>query len=202
MKVYKNSVLTFLLYSLFILAALAIHHLLSPTPFQYVRSFICFGLTPAFILYANHKQLWFRSSLRWVIKLSRRPVLSSILFVMSALASFDLALHLPLSEFVHLFLLGFGAFIYWTPLLLQCSFIQLQNYMRRFLYLMLTSLSFVLYHEASFFFSEGTDAEAFLYTGVMIMIIQLFSLILEWAEDEKENDPVNVKGYFKSISKN
>lgn len=202
MKVYKNSLFTLLLYSLFIITALAIHHLLSSTPFQYVRSTICFGLAPAFILYANHKQLWFRSSLRWIIKLSRRPLLSSTFFVMSVLVSFDLTFHFPLHEYVHLFLLGFGSFIYWAPLLLQCSFIKLQNYMRRFLYLMLTSILFVLYHEASFYFREGTDTEAFLYTGVMIMIIQLFSLIIEWAESERDTDPVNVKGYFKSVSKN
>ncbi|WLR48746.1 hypothetical protein LC065_06070 [Halobacillus litoralis] len=202
MKVYKNFVLTFLLYSLFILAALAIHYLLSPTPFQYVRSIICFGLAPALILYANFKQLWFRSSLRWVIKVSRRPVLSSTIFVVGALASFDLAFHLPLSGIVHLLLLGFGSIIYWAPLLLQCSFIQLQNYMRRFLYLLLTSLLFVLYHEASFYFSGREQSEGFLYTGVMIMLIQLFSLIMEWADAEKDTDPLNVKGYFKSVSKN
>ncbi|WP_394219277.1 hypothetical protein [Halobacillus trueperi] len=201
MKVYKNTV-PFLLYFIFILTALAIHLFLLPAPIQYVRSIICFGLAPACILYANHKQLWFRSSLRWVIRLSRRPILSSFIFIISVLASIDLISHLPLSKFVHLFLIGFGSLIYWAPLLLQCSFIQLQNYMRRFLYLVLTSLLFVLYHEASFYFSERADAEAFLYTGVMIMIIQLFSLIMEWADAEKGTDPINVKGYFKSVSKN
>lgn len=202
MKVYKKSVVPFLLSSIFILAALVVHHLLTPTTFQYLRSIICFGLAPAMIIYANHRQLWFRSSLRWVIKLSRRPFLSSLIFIMGALASFDFAFHLPQSEFIHLFLLGFASFIYWTPLMLQCSFIQLQNYMRRFLYLMLTSLLFVLYHEASIYFTEGADAEAFFYTGVMMMILQLLSLIMEWADAEKGTDPVNVKGYFKSVSKN
>ncbi|GEN53351.1 hypothetical protein [Halobacillus faecis] len=202
MKVYKNFVLPFLLYSLFILAASAIHYLLSPPPFQYVRSIIFFGLAPALILYANDKQLWFRFSLRWVIKVSRRPVLSSILFVAGALVSFDLAFHLPFSQYVHLFLLWFGSFFYWAHLLLQCSFINPPNYMRRFLYIMLTSLLFVLYHEASSYFNGVYESEAFFYTGVMIMIIQLFALIMQWADAEKNTDPVNVKGYFKSVSKN
>ncbi|MCA1012766.1 hypothetical protein [Halobacillus halophilus] len=178
-------------------------NLISDTPsVNLARSFIAFGASPLFILYANQNHLWFRKSFRWLVSSSHLLLSSAFIFFFGVLVSFEAFSIIPggYGFFLHLFLLAVSSVIYWAPLLLSCPFHKSNSFMSRFAYFTLTTLVFFIYHEVAFYYYGSRPSAGFMNAGLAAMLITLFYIITQWANVESHTDRPTVKGYVHSLT--
>lgn len=167
-------------------------------PIEWVRTSVVFALTPAWFLYANHKRLWFRNRLRWMLKLRHHTFFCTVLFTVFVLLSYPALAGTTKGIIIHLVLLTFGSIAYWAPLLISCSFAKSPSFMKRFSFFILTSIFFFVYHQAAFFFNE-LPSKGFLHSGLLVMGITLFILVTQWGRAEQHTDRPTVRGYTEKV---
>ncbi|WP_226581767.1 hypothetical protein [Halobacillus litoralis] len=167
-----------------------------------IRSVTGFGLAPAVLFYGNRHSLWFRRSFRWMVNLSHHLWICAVIFAAGTLISYDLALLFPyqIGLPLHLFTLICCTVIYWSPLLLRSSFQRPLPFIQRFVYLILTTMFFFIYHEAAYSFHNLSSSLTFMTTGTLVMILYLYLFISEWTNAEKKPDRFHVKGYFEKLT--
>ncbi|ARI75866.1 hypothetical protein [Halobacillus mangrovi] len=167
-----------------------------------VRSFCSFIIAPSLILLANRYHLWFRKSLRWVVHLSQRLVLSTFIFFMGTLLSYELSLMIPkgVGYPIHVMLLIICSIVYWAPLILRCTFIKPLSFIHKFGYFTLTTILFFTYHELSYYFYASRPTSGYMYSGMIFMLVTLWLIVFQWSRAEKETDRMTVKGYVHSLT--
>jgi hypothetical protein len=167
------------------------------------RSTISFLIAPCFILIANRYNLWFRRYFRWIVHSSQRLLLSTAVFFVGTLLSFEISFTMPglIGYPLHLIILILSAVIYWSPLLLHCTFRKSLSFMHKFAYFSLTTIIFFAYHETTYYFYGSRPTSGYLYSGLFVMLITLWMIVIHWYESEKETDRMTVEGYFHPLPK-
>ncbi|KHE72622.1 hypothetical protein [Halobacillus sp. BBL2006] len=167
------------------------------------RSTVSFIITPCFILFANRYNLWFRRYLRWVVHYSQRLLQSTAVFFLGTLVSFELSHTMPklIGYPLHMMILLLSAVIYWSPLLLHCTFRKPLSFMHKFAYFSLTTILFFAYHEGTYYFYGSRPISGYLYTGLFVMLITLWLIVVHWYESEKDTDRMTVEGYVHPLPK-
>ncbi|WP_173918383.1 hypothetical protein [Halobacillus sp. Marseille-Q1614] len=183
---------------------LSLFVLLTVLPFleaNIARGLLAFLITPLLIVYGNKHHLWFRQSLRWMVRLSHKLVLCLGIFFIGVLVSYELLqlLHPSIGYALHLILLSVSTIIYWAPLLLSCPFDKPRPFADRAAYYSLATALFILYHHGTFVYYDGMPTLPFMFMGMTVMMGAFLYLFIQWFRSEQHVDRPTVKGYVVSL---